>query len=98
MFNRKTLTSIAYLHLTANCNSMLLIHSISIFFSEKLDERIKKNLKNMAEDGTLHEFSKMTIYKTPMRHTLLFDFESDYFKEKEYPVSVEDANTTNRSE
>lgn len=52
----------------------------------------------MAEDGTLHEFSKMTIYKTPMRHTLLFDFESDYFKEKEYPVSVEDANTTNRSE
>lgn len=77
---------------------MLLIHSISIFFSEKLDERIKKNLKNMAEDGTLHEFSKMTIYKTPMRHTLLFDFESDYFKEKEYPVSVEDANTTNRSE
>ena len=52
----------------------------------------------MAEDGTLHEFSKTTIHKAPMKHTSLFDFESDYFKEKEYPVSVEDANTTNRSE
>ena len=77
---------------------MLLIHFISIFFSEKLDERIKDNLKAMLDDGSLRAFSKSNIYRSRIKHTSLFNLDSDYFKEKEYPLTVEESNSINRSE
>ena len=77
---------------------MLLIHSTSIFFSEKLDERIKDNLKTILDDGSLRAFSKSKLYRSRIKHTSLFNLDSDYFKEKEYPLTVEESNTIHRSE
>ena len=72
------------------------MHSISVSFSEKLDERIKQKLKEMVEDGSLWKFTKTRIYKAHIKHTSLFDLDSNYFNEKEYPVTTDDMNTMNR--
>ena len=77
---------------------MPLMQSISVFFSEKFDERNKQKIKEMVEDGSLRKFAKTRIYKARIKHTSLFDLDSNYFNEKEYPVTTDDMNTMNRSE
>ena len=52
----------------------------------------------MVEDGSLRKFSKTRIYKARITHTSLFDLDSHYFNEKEYPLTTDDMNTINRSD
>ena len=71
---------------------------LKILLSENLDESIREKLKQMVSGGALRQFMKSKIYKARLKHTPLYNLDSNYFKQKQYSVSLEDGNTINMSE